>query len=26
VQQAPGKLPPHDVWLQRMAGMADYTR
>jgi len=22
---APGKLPPHDVWLQRMAGMPDYS-
>jgi len=21
---APGKLPPHDVWLRKLAGMADY--
>ncbi len=26
VDAAPGKLPPHDVWLQRMLGMADYER
>ena len=26
VDAAPGKLPPHDVWLQRMAGMADYSK
>ena len=24
VQSAPGKLPPHDVWLQRMVGMPDF--
>jgi tryptophan halogenase len=24
IQTAPGKLPPHDVWLQRKAGMAEY--
>jgi tryptophan halogenase len=24
VDAAPGKLPPHDVWLKKMAGMADY--
>jgi len=26
VTQAPARLPPHDVWLKRMAGMADYTK
>ena len=26
VSQAPGKLPPHDVWLQRVAGMASFGR
>ena len=26
VDAAPGKLPPHDVWLQRMVGMADYSK
>ncbi len=26
VDSAPGKLPPHDVWLQRMVGMADYSK
>jgi tryptophan halogenase len=26
VNAAPGKLPPHDVWLQRMVGMADYSK
>ena len=25
IDAAPGKLPPHDVWLQRMVGMADYS-
>lgn len=25
VDAAQGKLPPHDVWLKRMAGMADYS-
>ena len=24
IDAAPGKLPPHDVWLKRMVGMADY--
>lgn len=24
IEAAPGKLPPHDVWLQRMVGMGDY--
>lgn len=26
VSEAPGKLPPHDVWLNRMVGMPDYRR
>jgi len=26
IDAAPGKLPPHDVWLQRMVGMADYSK
>jgi len=26
VDSAPGKLPPHDLWLQRMVGMADYSK
>ena len=26
VSQAPGKLPPHDVWLNRMVGMPDYRK
>jgi tryptophan halogenase len=26
VDAAQGKLPPHDVWLKRMVGMADYTK
>ena len=25
IDAAPGKLPPHDVWLKRMVGMADYV-
>ncbi len=25
IDAAPGKLPPHDVWLKRMVGMADYS-
>ena len=24
IESAPGKLPPHDVWLKRMVGMADF--
>ena len=24
IQTAPGKLPPHDVWLQRVVGMEQY--
>ncbi len=24
IEAAPGKLPPHDVWLKHMVGMADY--
>jgi tryptophan halogenase len=24
IETAPGKLPPHDVWLQKTLGMADY--
>ena len=26
VSQAPAKLPPHDVWLKRVTGMADFGR
>jgi len=26
VKAAPGKLPPHDVWLRQMVGMADYQK
>jgi tryptophan halogenase len=26
IKAGPDKLPPHDVWLQRMAGMADYSK
>jgi tryptophan halogenase len=26
INSAKDQLPPHDVWLQRMAGMTDYTR
>jgi tryptophan halogenase len=26
VDAAQGKLPPHDVWLKRMVGMADYSK
>ena len=26
INTAPGKLPPHDVWLKRMVGMADYSK
>jgi len=26
LKQAPRKLPPHDVWLQRVLGMPDYRR
>ena len=26
VNSARGKLPPHDVWLKRMVGMADYSK
>ena len=26
VAAAPAKLPPHDVWLQQMVGMADYAK
>jgi tryptophan halogenase len=26
VDSAQGKLPPHDVWLKRMVGMADYSQ
>ena len=26
INTAPGKLPPHDVWSQRMVGMADYSK
>ncbi len=25
IESAPGKLPPHDVWLKRMLGMANYN-
>jgi tryptophan 7-halogenase len=25
IDAAPGKLPPHDVWLKHMVGMADYA-
>jgi tryptophan halogenase len=25
IQAAPARLPPHDVWLKRMVGMADYA-
>jgi len=25
IKAAPDKLPPHDVWLKRMVGMADYS-
>jgi tryptophan halogenase len=26
INAAPGKLPPHDVWLRQMVGMADYRK
>ncbi len=26
INTAPDKLPPHDVWLQRMVGMANYSK
>ena len=26
ISAAPGKLPPHDAWLKRMVGMADYSK
>jgi tryptophan halogenase len=26
IKKAPGKLPPHDAWLKRMVGMADYSK
>jgi hypothetical protein len=26
IKAGPDKLPPHDVWLQHMVGMADYSK